>query len=215
MSSPPSKPGSSQTAPVDITSPRLAPADFPGNSSTNASPSHLSQLLASSGLSGSPNLRALRAQYSATPLPPNIPLPSSRATPIGTPKGPGLALPASLQADFSRRPSVSGLTPRRPMTPANNPSDPNAPNLLDDLTDEDKARILRRHLVSRDERTISPALAEGSSRRSPHGSISSVSDDHAVSLSHRPSSTQIRTGNQRLDTEPFPVPYHAPGADVT
>ena len=87
--------------------------------------------------------------------------------------------------------------PRGPGTPGSS-SDVNP---FDDLTDQEKARILRKHLVPRDER-------ESNSRR---GSMSAGSD--AGRLSEQPSTSQLRV--QREDTDPFPVPYHAPGADIT
>ena len=86
--------------------------------------------------------------------------------------------------------------PRRPGTPASVDA-----GLLDDLTEEDKARVLRKHLVSRDERQVD----------SPRGSISALPDNGA--LSKRSSTSQLRL--QPEGSETFPVPYHAPGADVT
>lgn len=86
----------------------------------------------------------------------------------------------------------SGL---RPSTPASGELN------LDDLPDEEKARIIRKHLVSRGDRL----------QDSPRGSMSAGSD--SGQLSKQPSSSQLRF--QREDTESFPVPYHAPGADVT
>ena len=86
---------------------------------------------------------------------------------------------------------------RRPGTPGSS-SDVNP---FDDLTDEEKARIIRKHLVSRDDRVPN----------SPRGSMSAGSD--AGQLSKQASTSQLRP--QREDSEPFPVPYHAPGADVT
>ncbi|KAJ3489480.1 hypothetical protein NLI96_g2098 [Meripilus lineatus] len=193
---------STPSKPVNITSPRLVPTStvdsVSGSPSLNPAP-----------ISGSPSPRILRAAYAGTPPPPNIPLPSSRATPIGTPKGPGFVAPVPLGGESSRRFSVGGITPRRPMTPASTSN--NDANLLDDLTDADKAKILRRHLVSREERNLNLGEGTSATRRSPHGSVSSGSD--GGELSKRPSSAQIRV--QREDTEPFPVPYHAPGADVT
>lgn len=86
---------------------------------------------------------------------------------------------------------------RRPGTPGSG-SDI---NLFDELTDEDKAKILRKHLIARDDRQ----------QGSPRGSMSAGSDSGL--LSKQASTSQLRV--QREDTEPFPVPYHAPGADVT
>lgn len=68
--------------------------------------------------------------------------------------------------------------------------------MLDEMTDEEKARVLRRHLVSREERA------------QVHGDASSSRSDSGQSMR---SSQAI----QREETEPFPVPYHAPGADIT
>lgn len=86
---------------------------------------------------------------------------------------------------------------RRPGTPGSG----SEVNFLEDLTDEEKARILRKHLVSRGDRP----------QGSPRGSVSGGSDSGTVSK--QPSTSQLRT--QREDSEPFPVPYHAPGADIT
>ncbi|KAJ3739350.1 vacuolar amino acid transporter 4 [Lentinula detonsa] len=106
---------------------------------------------------GTPDLRALKAQViSGTPPvglsipPPNIPPRTSSSAPSG-PSGPS-----------------------RTESPLDLPVD------LDDLPDEEKAKILRRHLVSREERERE----------------------------------RIDT-QEGEDNEPFPVPYAAPGADVT
>ncbi|TCD64918.1 neutral amino acid transporter [Steccherinum ochraceum] len=178
----PSRIMSTPTKPVTITSPRLGPT-----SSASGSPN------LSAAISSSPSARALRAQFAGTPPIPNIP---SRATPSGTPRGPGLSLPS--EGPSARRVSVGGISLRRPGTPGSGND-----NLLDELTDEDKARILRRHLVAADERNT-PQDEQALSGDSP---------TESGQLSKRSSSSQIRT--QREDSEPFPVPYHAPGADVT
>ena len=89
----------------------------------------------------------------------------------------------------------------RPDTPG---SGVDLTNPLDDLTDEEKAKILRKHLVSPNERNP----VEDDSRR---GSMSAGSD--SGDISKRSSVAQLRP--QRQDSEAFPVPYHAPGADVT
>jgi solute carrier family 36 (proton-coupled amino acid transporter) len=132
-----------------------------------------------------------------TPPLPNIPIRSS-ATPIGTPRG--LASPSNLPSNEGSSSNLA-QTLLRPGTPASG-SDA---NLWDDIPDEDKAKILRKHLVSRDERQ----------QGSPRGSFSAGSDleSSGAQALHRTSTPQLRL--QREDTEPFPVPYHAPGADVT
>lgn len=70
---------------------------------------------------------------------------------------------------------------------------------LEDLPDEEKAKVLRRHLVSKDNRAGSNG-SEGSASTGP---------------SRKSSNAQLRAPMRREDTEVFPVPYHAPGADVT
>ncbi|CCL98797.1 uncharacterized protein FIBRA_00802 [Fibroporia radiculosa] len=176
----------SPSKPLDIASPRSASTELP------------STPVPVSVISGSPSPRALRAQYAGTPPPPNIP---RRGTPLGTPNIagnsplPGSTLLAGVGEPSSSVP-VGGLSARRPSGLSSTPGSGSDLHMLDELTDEDKAKILRRHLVSRQER---------------EGSISASSDNGAVSK--RSSMSHLRT--QREDSEPFPVPYHAPGADVT
>ncbi|KAJ3775642.1 vacuolar amino acid transporter 4 [Lentinula raphanica] len=145
---------------------------------------------------GTPDLRILRAQVaSGTPPvglsipPPNIPLRTSSPAPSapyveGTPASQSAA--RIQQAELSRTDS-----------PLNLPVD------LDDLPDEEKAKILRRHLVSKEER-------ERERREAQEVTPSSTPDV----VSH----TRRSSGSGRIareDSEPFPVPYAAPGADVT
>ena len=68
--------------------------------------------------------------------------------------------------------------------------------------------MLRKHLVSREAR-------QGNRPATPDLAIPGPSnnDSDSGNLSHRSSVSQIRL--QREDTEPFPVPYDAPGADIT
>ncbi|KAJ7649790.1 vacuolar amino acid transporter 4 [Roridomyces roridus] len=145
---------------------------------------------------GTPDIRALRAQYAGNTPPPNIPprnipTPSLRPTDSNTSLGqPGSFKPGSFKPGSF---AGSGIGAFRTETPPN-------PDLLDDLPDEEKARVLRRHLVSKGERELDVPQQSGSrpsnSRRSSSGAQASG---------------QI----QREDTEPFPIPYHAQGADVT
>ncbi|KAI0635584.1 transmembrane amino acid transporter protein-domain-containing protein [Trametes polyzona] len=162
-------------------------------------------------ISASPSPRLLRAQYAGTPPPPNIPL-RAGGTPTGTPRQTGsssyLPLPAGEASSSSPRLAAGELSARRPVsgTPGSGQGD----NPLDELTDEDKARIVRRHLVSREERQNRPATPEQPAR----GSFSAGSDaGNAGNVSKRSSASHIRL--EREDTNPFPVPYDAPGADVT
>lgn len=146
---------------------------------------------------GTPDLRALRAQYTAanTP-PPNIP---PRTT--GTPTNQLRSSPSTESPNARLGPNgLSGISARRPSTPSSG-YDGNRVD-LGDLPDEEKAKVLRRHLVSREER---------------QAGVDSDVPEQEIS---RQSSMMFAQGssiqpNRRQDTDPFPVPYDAPGADVT
>lgn len=184
---------SSPSKPVDISSPRrerppVPAAHTPPNFGTP--------------ISASPTPRLLRAQYTGTPPPPNVPL--RGVTPTGTRRPSAstanITLPNFDASSSSPRLSLGSFqVPRQTSgTPGNaTPGD----NPLDDLTDEEKAKVLRRHLVSRAERQNRPELSE-----QPSGS-------NAGNISKRSSMSHVHV--EREDTEPFPIPYHAPGADVT
>lgn len=180
----------SPSEPVNITSPRQpARIDLAGSSS--------------------PNVRVLRAQYAGIQTPPNIP--ARATTPIGTPNigrsSPFLrpqSQPGEISPSTPRIP-IGGITATRPAAGIS-PASLTNPNAQDDMSEEDKVRVVRRHLVSRQERQMTPQ----DDSHSP-GDSSTPSD--AGTLSKRSSASHMRT--QREDTNPFPVPYHAHGADVT
>ena len=75
---------------------------------------------------------------------------------------------------------------------------------LDDLSAEDKARVLRRHLLLHGERP---------SRTDLRSSHSSDQDTPDVDESLAGSSTPLRSPRELSET--FPIPYYVPGADVT
>ncbi|KAJ7214339.1 vacuolar amino acid transporter 4 [Mycena pura] len=137
---------------------------------------------------GTPDVALWRAQYAGN-IPPNIPMR------MGSP-----ALRAQ-HSDASLQPGSFGGR-RTPQNGADTPLD------LDNLTDEEKVRVLRRHLVSKME-------------RQNHDTKSAPLSELDVPPGSQPSGSQPRrssfqaTGVERADTEPFPIPYHAPGADVT
>lgn len=145
---------------------------------------------------GTPDLRALRAQViSGTPPvglsipPPNIPPRTSSPAPSGQ------FIEGTPASSSTARIQLAG--PSRTDSPLNLPLD------LDDLPDEEKAKILRRHLVSKGER-------ERERRENPE--VTPLSAAEPVSQTRRSS------GSGRIareESEPFPVPYAAPGADVT
>ena len=87
---------------------------------------------------------------------------------------------------------MGGISARRPTTPrpGNDMLD------IDNLPDEEKAKVLRRHLVSKEDR-------KGDSNEDvPNPSVTFVGEN-----SQNPCIEE--------DSEPFPVIYDAPGADVT
>ncbi|KAJ3791936.1 vacuolar amino acid transporter 4 [Lentinula aff. detonsa] len=129
---------------------------------------------------------------------------SRSATPAGTPD-----LRALKAQVISGTPPVGLSIPPPnipPRTSSSAPSGPSGPSRTEsplDLPNEEKAKILRRHLVSREERERERIdTQEGTPSFTPES----------------PSQTRRSSGSGRIareDSEPFPVPYAAPGADVT
>ncbi|KAK7006100.1 aa-trans domain-containing protein [Favolaschia claudopus] len=152
---------------------------------------------------GTPNIQQLRAQYAGTPPLPNIPprrAPDSDASPL--PSTPPRNALKPQESDPSIRTTSQpgsfqggGIAALRPASRSNTPNNGSEAELtLEDLPDEEKARVLRRHLVSKQEREGDTPVAGGSGSR-------------------RSSDTQ--PAHVQQETEPFPIPYHTPGADVT
>jgi proton-coupled amino acid transporter len=182
---------SSPSKPVNIRSPPL--------SFDSASPTP----------SGTPDIRALRAQYSGTPPVPNIP--ARHTPPVGSYAN--STRDGSQSANLSsneliaklHRPSSSAISAKRPESAAASGSVvDNTVVDSDDLPAEDKVRMLRRHLLFRGERPSRTDL------RSSDGSDQDTPD---LDEPFAESSTPPRP--PRDISETFPIPYHAPGADVT
>ena len=185
MANPPSKP-------MNINSPRETPDEFLSASAASGRPGSMP----GPGF-GTPSSRPARQGTPSTPPIANIPLRGAE----------GGGLPASFSAR-SARPHTphSGGSTTPPL--GDNPNRP----FLDDVTEEEMARVLRRHLVPRrapevnvDAGASDPAVEEmpsGSRRASGSGSQASVPNP------------QVTSGNQEED-EPFPIPYDAPGGDIT
>lgn len=173
---------------------------------------------------GTPDLRALRAGYTGTPPVANIPprvtaLIGGTTTPLYKP-----ASSTSLAALTPQRSgqAVGGLSATRQFALAT----PAPISGLDDLPMEDKVQVLERHLVPPELRTkpgTSPLNGEsaaddgGNASHSNAPSISSQppefgGDDDSRRSSIVPAHLQLP---QREDSEAFPIPFHAPGADVT
>ena len=196
----------SPSQPVPIRSPRLLPDEpFESVSASLATPV------------GTPaDRRALRAQYAGTPpILPNIP--PRGATPARS--GPGSAIPTS--DAFLPRPGpqvvsgISALSGRNSNSSLAGNKSETPPILdLDTLPDEEKAKVLRRLLAfPQDRQNI------GGEAKSIAGSDQESPRDLQQGSPSRPSSlTPPSSGAKdtlQLDQEPFPIPYGAPGADVT
>lgn len=94
-----------------------------------------------------------------------------------------------------RVPSVSGISARRPAVIGLGLDGVSTPDPTVDgesIQEDDRVKVLRKHLVSREER-------RGNNSGAPS----------------RQSSTSHLARPRQEDTEAFPVPYHTPGADIT
>ena len=155
--------------------------------------------------SGTPDIRALRAQYSGTPPVPNIPArhTSQVSCSISTRDGSPSANLTSNELFAIHRPSSSAISTKRPASAAASGSA--ADNTVVDPDDaEDKVRVLRRHLLFHGERHPSRTDLR-----------SSDSSDHDTPDVDEPSAASTPLRPPRELSETFPIPYHAPGADVT
>lgn len=89
---------------------------------------------------------------------------------------------------------------------------------LEDVPDEEKARVLRRHLVSADERGASSPTTGG---RSPAGSgVNMGGTPTRAEFDDIPGESGVSgygstDAQPRDDSDQFPIPYDAPGGDVT
>ena len=160
-----------------------------------------------SSVSGSPDIRALRAQYGLPPIP-NIP---PRSTPVQSPGiNIGAQRPGSPRPSIAGTPIIGGIRMQAPGGPGSGTRTPTSgyENPFEELTDEEKARILRRHLVSREQRE------QQLDRRSSFGSLTDRGEGPS-----RAQRQSINVGRDTVptteDSEPFPIPYHTPGADLT
>ncbi|KAF9485185.1 hypothetical protein BDN70DRAFT_910316 [Pholiota conissans] len=164
---------------------------------------------------GTPDLRALRAQYAGTPPLPNIP-PRNSVTP--TPRRDSWSVPATTDGSPRRGPGPSamgGLSATRQPASTTAGDSSVTPIDLDDLPDEEKAKVLARHLVPKELRAKASSITpKGGDANSSSGSLLEVpsGSESGHTLSRRSSSGQVV---RREDSEPFPIPYDAHGADVT
>lgn len=177
----------SPSKPMNIGSPRQTPDEF-----FSASVSGRQGSMPGPGFS-TPSSRPARQGTPSTPPIANIPLRNTDGSPATG------GLPASFSTRL-RTPHSDGST-----TPALGDSPSRA--LLDDVTEEEMARVLRRHLVPRRAPEVGADIGpeetyDGSRRGSGSGSQTSIP------------SAQETSGDQ-VEQEPFPIPYDAPGGDIT
>ncbi len=100
---------------------------------------------------------------------------------------------------------LGGISARRPATPASvglgledaPPPDPTVD--IGSFQDDERVKVLRKHLVSREERQVNYNGSSGI----PSGVPSRQASSSNLALEFQP------------DPDAFPVPYHTPGADVT
>ncbi|GMK53645.1 hypothetical protein CspeluHIS016_0102310 [Cutaneotrichosporon spelunceum] len=108
------------------------------------------------------------------------------------------ALTAALgKADASKDAAATTEQASGTATPAH--PDESAFSNLAEVTDEEKARVLRRHLVSAEER--------GSGSKAP----TPANDTTSIEGSSQAGDSSVA----QMPEEPFPIPYDAPGGDVT
>jgi proton-coupled amino acid transporter len=171
-----------------------------------------------------PDLRAIRANYAGTPPVPNIPPRGTGAGGVVTPlnraaSSVSIAVPTPLRQNAAGQ-AFGGLSATRQQAqqPAPSPAPTPLPD-LDDLPVEEKVQILARHLVSNELRTKSvagPTDEIGSDSRSSRSTSESITDQPRYGLEGgvlREGLIEERT--QREESDPFPIHFHAPGADVT
>lgn len=140
---------------------------------------------------------------------------AATATPYGSPGVPQIPLPASLaQAQASPYGSPRTGSPfLRPDAPSPAPPTP-APVSIDDLSEADKARIVRRHLVSAEEQRAAAHLhAETSAITSHAGSSPTASSSWAAARGDEDRSNASSIDHFAGDDE-FPTPYARQGGDV-
>ena len=178
---------------------------------------------------GTPDLRALRAQYAGTPPLPNIPLRNNNGAAAASRRG-SSSVPQPLTTTFDSSPSplrpgpqvIGGLSAtREPVGTSSNSNSSSSSAAapaqvvdLDDLPAEEKVKVLGRHLVHKEQRIANNGKAPET--KSTTGSILEVPSGSDIENKSRSSSYgAINQATQKEESDAFPIPYDAPGADVT
>ena len=185
----------SPTKPLNIVSPRSQQAPGFGTPSSRRG---VGSRPSTPG-SGTPDLRSLRAQYIGTPPPlPNIPPRTGTSTPRPSTSTEPIVLPGR-SAGPRHVPSISSITARRPGAPVGlglddyPPPDPTITIDVENPYEDERVKVLRKHLVSREEREGNNGSSGFPSRQASSSNLSHHFQQDAA----------------------FPVPYHTPGGDIT
>ncbi|KAL1408401.1 hypothetical protein Q8F55_005213 [Vanrija albida] len=236
MTTPPKGPAG-LGAPPPGTSSSSSSASQPRNVSTATVRPGLQQ--ADSSSSGPP---AAASSFVNTPPVQQIPVRPPRASFSSTSRRPSMAAAAAggesdpnllgTRTSLSGRSFSSALTASRDPTPNpasgdnDDPFDETEPGAstpaagesafsnIDEVPDEEKARVLRRHLMTADERgskSSTPALRVSPSGSPSGGSIAGPPSDAPPG----DSSASGYGSTSKRDDDAFPIPYDAPGMDVT
>jgi proton-coupled amino acid transporter len=157
-----------------------------------------------------PDVRQLRQQYGTPPA--GTTIPRFRGTPgTSTPIVVGTPARLPLSADLFRGSPTPGSSVDRGLLRAASAADvTKTPSpALPEPSEEDKAKIVRRHLVSRHQRVgDEPSNSQGPSRTP---SFYPEASEHSSKISSRTPSVFHRED----ESEVFPLPFSAPGGDVT
>jgi solute carrier family 36 (proton-coupled amino acid transporter) len=179
---------SSPSKPLSIASPRLGPQIDNDTEET---------------ASQTPDLRHLRQQFGTPPV--WAAIPPFRSSGAATPLAVGSLARGSSSTDvrpLNIRPIGSPLAADM-ITGTNTPLEVSD---LATLDEEEKIKVLRRHLVSRAQRL---GQSQQSSRRP------SIHEPNFNRAHSRQPSLPASPGPSRDNSEPFPLPYNAPGGDIT
>jgi proton-coupled amino acid transporter len=160
--------------------------------------------------SQTPDLRQLRQQFGTPPV--WAAIPPFRSPGTITPLAVGSPARPSSSADF-RPQSARGITSPLAADAVTGTSTPlEAPDLAS-LGEEEKIKVLRKHLVSREQRL---GHSRGASNHSPQSSRRVSLHEPDSNRSHsRQVSRPSSPGPSKDNSEPFPLPYNAPGGDIT
>lgn len=213
---------SSPSKPMDITSPRRENAPDLPEVPVTITPVDRTDRPASGR---STPVRGFR-QYGTPPTPPIANIPPRASFNYGSPSGLGIVGLQQHTSPSSRRGSTSqGLRPRTPVLSGSPGTGSPKYTVADEISEEEMARVLRRHLVSRNERQ-----AANTGRNTPDPAVQSerehaVEEEEVVERDRDDSKSSVHSlagvnpspprQVTRQDSDAFPIPFEAPGGDIT